>query len=885
MKKINLKKFFSLFMAIVLLLSVISLGEIPTSASGVTLESLKAKYPHGKYWNGGDANTYTSSPCNHHGNCSYSGSCGCNTFKGYAIQCMGFAYQLAYLVYGGNPYSNWTANRNVSALDSLKAGDVVRYKNDGHSIFVTAVSGDTVTYADCNSDGHCIIRWNQTISKSTLRATFTYVDVAPSAWNTGTAHTHSYSNSYFEAAHPHRIYQKCSCGKTQYTGKERAYSACSTCMKKSTTHPTPIKAYTLATGKTIVYDAVAGNQKSNKIYDTDVCTITAIYDCGWCKVTFPLDAGGTDSGYVKTSVFFSPTFSTFKINMGKQATTYARKDLSASTGYAASGDVVYVIGYTSTAVQIAYPLASGGYKVGWVPISLFKYTVKYNANGGSGTISNTSAYYKGNMQLSANTFTKTGNTFAGWNVYRSSDKKWYCEDVGWKTATQISDNGYTKKIYKDKMSCTLSSTWIKNGITNDTLTFYAVWNANKLSVYYNANGGTVSSDTYKLSSNLLYNSDDTKYVQTWTYNNKRTNGLINAATFGLTKTGHTFKGWGTSSSGGTVFDQSDTELLPTDITSKIKDGSCSKTLYAIWTPNTYSVKFDANGGKSAPTQQTKTYGKALTLSSTVPERDGYTFVGWGTSATATSASYQPGGSYTSNKSITLYAVWNEIEEIHTHNWDSDFTVDVEATCVQTGSKSIHCKGCDAKESITAIPMIEHNYETIITKEASCSAEGEQVDRCTECGYENNKSIIPMTEHNFVSVEIKDSTCTEEGLIEDVCTECEIHTNAVTIPKKDHDFGDWENTKQPTINEDGIDIRRCANCDKIETRLVKYDFETLGNSDLDGDGVVGADDLTEMLKILLGETVLNEQTSADINSDGTVDLLDLLRLKIIIAGML
>ena len=72
---------------------------------------------------------------------------------------------------------------------------------------------------------------------------------------------------------------------------------------------------------------------------------------------------------------------------------------------------------------------------------------------------------------------------------------------------------------------------------------------------------------------------------------------------------------------------------------------------------TYTISYNANGGSGAPSSQTKTYNVALTLSSTTPTRDGYNFLGWSTSSTATSASYQPGGSYTGNGDATLYAVW------------------------------------------------------------------------------------------------------------------------------------------------------------------------------------------------------------------------------------
>ena len=72
---------------------------------------------------------------------------------------------------------------------------------------------------------------------------------------------------------------------------------------------------------------------------------------------------------------------------------------------------------------------------------------------------------------------------------------------------------------------------------------------------------------------------------------------------------------------------------------------------------TYAVKYNANGGSGAPNPQTKTYGTALTLSSTKPTRTGYTFIGWNTKSDGTGASYSPGASYTANSAITLYAIW------------------------------------------------------------------------------------------------------------------------------------------------------------------------------------------------------------------------------------
>lgn len=147
------------------------------------ISQLKKKFPAGKYWNhegrpGNNPDGYTDRPCLHHGNCSrngtdYSGSCGCNSFNGVAIQCMGFAEKLGFDLFGTNPRTQWSKSYNTS---DIRAGDIVRYQY--HSIFVTKVSGDTVTYADCNSDGHCKIRWDAKISKSVLKKYLVYVQHA-----------------------------------------------------------------------------------------------------------------------------------------------------------------------------------------------------------------------------------------------------------------------------------------------------------------------------------------------------------------------------------------------------------------------------------------------------------------------------------------------------------------------------------------------------------------------------------------------------------------------------------------------------------------------------------------------------------------------------------
>lgn len=81
------------------------------------------------------------------------------------------------------------------------------------------------------------------------------------------------------------------------------------------------------------------------------------------------------------------------------------------------------------------------------------------------------------------------------------------------------------------------------------------------------------------------------------------------------------------------------------------------TVYVVWAADSYTVSYNVGGGSGGPAPQTKTYGNALTLSSTVPTWAGHTFVEWNTSPDGTGDSYAPGGTYTGNAALVLYAIW------------------------------------------------------------------------------------------------------------------------------------------------------------------------------------------------------------------------------------
>lgn len=158
-----IKKLLCSILAIVIVFSVVPFSTVyGANDTMTTLVSLVNQFPHGKYWNHvektNDPNSVTSTPCNGHSNCSWvANACDCNSFDN-AIQCMGYAHKISYEITGVMPRNNYIKYTTLKASD-LKVGDIIRYRWNGHSICVTGVSGNKISFTDCNYVGRCQIRW------------------------------------------------------------------------------------------------------------------------------------------------------------------------------------------------------------------------------------------------------------------------------------------------------------------------------------------------------------------------------------------------------------------------------------------------------------------------------------------------------------------------------------------------------------------------------------------------------------------------------------------------------------------------------------------------------------------------------------------------------
>ncbi len=151
----------------------------PVDEDMIRLASLVVKYPEGKYWNhmGSSQNspeTVTDTPCASHRGCSWvEGACSCNSFDR-SIQCMGYAHKIAFDITGESPRNKFKKSTRLD-VDKLRVGDVIRFRNDGHSICVTGVKGSQISFTDCNWDYKCGIRWGVMDISYIRNRGFTYV--------------------------------------------------------------------------------------------------------------------------------------------------------------------------------------------------------------------------------------------------------------------------------------------------------------------------------------------------------------------------------------------------------------------------------------------------------------------------------------------------------------------------------------------------------------------------------------------------------------------------------------------------------------------------------------------------------------------------------------
>ncbi|MBQ9144846.1 MAG: leucine-rich repeat protein [Clostridia bacterium] len=229
------------------------------------------------------------------------------------------------------------------------------------------------------------------------------------------------------------------------------------------------------------------------------------------------------------------------------------------------------------------------------------FTVRYDANGGSGFMSN-SVCTEGDSLLVKNcTFSKAGMVFQSWNTKADGSGEAY------QPADQLTPTA--------------------------NMTLYAIWGSGSAdpdiwTVHYDANGG---SGTMK---------DSTC--------DKGDSITVKRCTFTADSD---FVEWNTKADGSGESYQPADELTP----------GGNMTLYAIWEspvvdPDIWTVRYDANGGSGTMKDSTCDKGDSITVRRCTFTADS-DFVEWNTKADGSGESYQPADELTPDGNMTLYAIW------------------------------------------------------------------------------------------------------------------------------------------------------------------------------------------------------------------------------------
>ena len=333
------------------------------------------------------------------------------------------------------------------------------------------------------------------------------------------------------------------------------------------------------------------------------------------KYTVTYDGNGSTSGSMLTQTFTYGTSYNLAANgfvrSGYHFTEWNTKADGSGTSYA-NKQSVKNLASTNGAKVILYAQ--------WVKDN---YTIRFHANGGTGSMADVTVPYDTSYKLPANKFTYQGYTF----------DKWKTEDG--------------TSVFGNEAAIKYSSSQLKNGV----LDLYAQWKVNQYALTITGDSGVE-----KITGSGTYNYGTTANV---TYQIKPGYHIKNIT--GTTADGDPNGAWtGHTGKGGTVND-----------TWTVK--SCNRTIVVHTEPNTYTVKYDGNGSTGGSTASSShTYDTAKALTANGYTKTGYTFKGWNTKADGRGTAYADKASVknlttTNGGTVMLYAQWAANEYIVTYN--------------------------------------------------------------------------------------------------------------------------------------------------------------------------------------------------------------------------
>lgn len=308
------------------------------------------------------------------------------------------------------------------------------------------------------------------------------------------------------------------------------------------------------------------------------------------------------------------------------------------------------------------------------------YTVKYDSNGGSGSMADTvHKYYKldnmdGVTKLRKNAFTKTGYQFQAWYLTRVINKEIYYLYDNWQWYKEGTQPSGTKKcLYEDERRTSNAAT-----VDKVVITAVAQWSPISYTIKYDGNGadsGVMENTTH------IYHASFAE------------SGVVHLRKNTFKKSGYSFSGWVFCKKiNGEIYYlynnrqynnlqwYKDNEQ-PAGVEKYIyndNEGTCNATTIdgdtiiaiAQWKKQ-YTLTFDANGGTVSETSRIVLEGDTVGKLPT-PTKEGYRFYGWYAISNGTDwqTSYLISGGIIMKQDLKIVASWgSSVETLAKQNED------------------------------------------------------------------------------------------------------------------------------------------------------------------------------------------------------------------------
>ena len=329
------------------------------------------------------------------------------------------------------------------------------------------------------------------------------------------------------------------------------------------------------------------------------------------------------------------------------------------------------------------------------------YTIHFDSNGGSGTMSDQVIELNQSTSLSKNLFKKDGYRFLGWSTIKDA------------TSAQLADQYIVTQF----------------GKSGEIITLYAVWQdesetpidpaVDGYTVRYEANGGVGL-----MADQVIAVDKSTKLSKSI-----------------FKRSGYTFLGWSKNADSTAVSIADEQE-----VTNLAKAGGVI-TLYAVWWDDSsempddsecYTIHYDANGGTGTMADQKVVADSTAKLATNMYTREGYTFLGWSAYSDVDVASLKDEEEVTEltekGKTITLYAIWKEGAEERIDPLTQGYTIHFDANGGQ-GTMSDQVIAVNKTANLAKNIYLRTDYRFLgwaLTKDATVPS------------YDDNQKVVNVT---------------------------------------------------------------------------------------------------------------------------------------------